>query len=130
MSKELDDFATKHSVSKELEKTEKEEESEEDLKPIGDDPDMAKSYIEWLKNRKKRAEISSALKSKMQKSILSELWERMAEKQDRTVDEELAKRVLDQSRYIRIIMESEIPQIGLNLYSVSIRCLKKNVKTV
>lgn len=76
-----------------------EEESEEDLKPIGDDPDMAKSYIEWLKNRRKQKLTSSALKSKMQKSIISELWERMSEKQDRTFDEELAKRVLDQSRY-------------------------------
>lgn len=97
-SKELDEFTMKHLIpKKKLER--EEEESEEDLKPIGDDPDMAKSYIEWLKNRRKQKLTSSALKSKMQKSIISELWERMSEKQERTFDEELAKRVLDQSRY-------------------------------
>ena len=97
-SKELDQFAMKHLVlKKKLDKDE--EESEEDLKPIGDDADMAKSYVEWLKNRKKQAVTFSALKSKMQKNIISKLWERMSEKQDRTLDEELAKRVLDQSRY-------------------------------
>lgn len=88
----------KHLVlKKKLDKDE--EESEDDLKPIGDDADMAKSYVEWLKNRKKQAVTFSALKSKMQKNIISKLWERMSEKQDRTLDEELAKRVLDQSRY-------------------------------
>ncbi|XP_017789316.1 PREDICTED: sperm flagellar protein 2-like [Habropoda laboriosa] len=65
---------------------------------------MAATYVEWLKNRRKRAATTAALKTKMQKELLSELWERMAEKQERVFDEAIARRVLDQSRYEKQIM--------------------------
>ncbi|XP_071857166.1 sperm flagellar protein 2 [Bombus fervidus] len=75
-----------------------------EVRAIADDPEMARVYVEWLKNRSKRAATAIALKSKMQKALLSELWERVAEKQERTFDEEMAKRVLDQSRYEKQIV--------------------------
>ena len=113
----MDEFAAKKLVlKKKLKEDIEEEESDEDLKPIGDDPDMAKSYIEWLKNRKKQTVTLSALKSKMHKNIISKMWESMSEKQERAFDEELAKRVLDQSRYE--LWVTETPRIGLNLYSL------------
>ena len=69
------------------------------VKAVGDDPEMARLYVEWLKDRRKRATTAAALKSQMQKALLSELWERMAARDERTLDEAIARRVLDQSRY-------------------------------
>ncbi|CAK9812941.1 Sperm flagellar protein 2 [Anthophora quadrimaculata] len=115
-SEELDRFARKHRVRKEkrLQKREKlgaaaeeeegEEEEEEELEAAVEDPEMAKMYVECLKNRRKRAATTTALKKKMLKALLSELWERMAEKQERVFDEVIAKRVLDQSRYEKQIV--------------------------
>ena len=83
---------------------EKEDASGEELKTIGHDPEMARLYVEWLKDRRKRATTAAALKSKMQKALLGELWERIAERQERTFDETIARRVLDQSRYEKQIV--------------------------
>ncbi|XP_043529166.1 sperm flagellar protein 2-like [Frieseomelitta varia] len=85
--------------------SEKEDESQAaTVKAVGDDPQMARLYVEWLKNRRKRATTAAALKSQMQKALLSELWERMAAREERTLDEAIARRVLDQSRYEKQIV--------------------------
>ncbi|KAK1133507.1 hypothetical protein K0M31_011311 [Melipona bicolor] len=86
--------------------SEKEDESEEEVKvkAVGDDPEMARLYVEWLKSRRKRATTAAALKSKMQKALFSELWERIAEREERTLDEAIGRRVLDQSRYEKQIV--------------------------
>ncbi|XP_026672745.1 sperm flagellar protein 2-like [Ceratina calcarata] len=106
-SKELDQFAVKHRVrvKRRDDEPETEEEEEKVEKEVpGEDPEMAKMYVQWLKDRKKHAMTANALKTNMQKALLSELWERMAEKQDKVFDEAIARRVLDQSRYEKQIV--------------------------
>lgn len=101
--KEVEEEVERERQRKRGEREEGEKEAAE-MRAIADDPEMARVYVEWLKNRSKRAATAIALKSKMQKALLSELWERVAEKQERTFDEEIAKRVLDQSRYEKQIV--------------------------
>lgn len=71
---------------------------------IVEDPEMAKAYVAWLKCRSKRASTLNVLKSKMQKALLSELWGRIEEKQERAFDEAIASRVLEQSNYEKQIV--------------------------
>ncbi|XP_076626313.1 sperm flagellar protein 2 [Colletes latitarsis] len=65
---------------------------------------MAKAYVDWLKCRRKRAATMAAVKTKMQKELLSRVWERLEEQQERAFDEAIAARVLDQSTYEKQIV--------------------------
>ncbi|XP_053987923.1 sperm flagellar protein 2-like [Hylaeus volcanicus] len=65
---------------------------------------MAKAYVDWLKCRSKREATTNIIKSKMQKELLSELWERLAQQQERVFDEAIAARVLNQSTYEKRIV--------------------------
>ncbi|XP_076755957.1 sperm flagellar protein 2 [Xylocopa sonorina] len=96
-SEELDRFELKHRVRAKEKEEEEEEEEEEEKETDG-------TYVDRLKDRRKRAATIDALKSKMRKALLSELWERMAAKQERAFDEAIASRVLDQSRYEKQIV--------------------------
>lgn len=106
-SEELDRFTRKHrrktGIPEEYEE-EKEISESVSMKTFEKDPEMATAYIEFLKCRSRRAATINSLKTKMQKTLLSELWERMAEEQERAFDREIASQVLDQSRYEKQIL--------------------------
>lgn len=86
-------------IEDEIEKTEARERAfEKDLENVAEDPEMARAYVEWLKCRKKRASTVSALNSKMQKTLLHQLWERISTDQEQVFDEAIANRTLEQSR--------------------------------
>ncbi|XP_076232985.1 sperm flagellar protein 2 [Calliopsis andreniformis] len=107
VSEELDRFARKHRLKTRSfdEYEEKTAMVEEELAArVQEDPKMATAYVEWLKSRSKRAATMTALKTKMQKALLSDLWKRIAEKQEETFDRAIASRVLDQSRYEKQIV--------------------------
>ncbi|XP_017757264.1 PREDICTED: sperm flagellar protein 2-like [Eufriesea mexicana] len=130
-SAELDRFALKHRVRPKSTKPQDakdkkrksgdgdddddEEEEEEDAetterKEKGEterstsDRETGRTYVERLKDRTKREKTAAAVKTKMQNALLSKLWEKMAEKQERRFDEAIAKRVLDQSMYEKRIV--------------------------
>ncbi|XP_014609178.1 PREDICTED: sperm flagellar protein 2-like [Polistes canadensis] len=69
-----------------------------------ENPDAAKAYISWLKNRKRKDNIDNTIKSGMQNTLLSELWKTLIEKREKSFDELLARRVLDQSHYEKQIV--------------------------
>ncbi|XP_076654254.1 sperm flagellar protein 2-like [Halictus rubicundus] len=88
-----------------VEKTEEREQAfATELEKAAADPEMARAYVEWLKCRRKRAAAVSALNSKMQKTLLHQLWERLSLEQENRFDESIARRTLDQSRYEKQIM--------------------------
>ncbi|XP_076284810.1 LOW QUALITY PROTEIN: sperm flagellar protein 2-like [Lasioglossum baleicum] len=109
-SLEADRFARKTAaktkrIEDEIEKKEEREEAfATELEQIVEDPEMARAYIEWVKCRRKRAAAVSALNSKMQKTLLHQLWERVSCEQENMFDEAIARRTLDQSRYEKQII--------------------------
>lgn len=68
------------------------------------DPATAAEYTDLLKKRSEKAAKSHALKMKIQTTMMTEAWERLLRKQDRSFDEALGRRVLDQSRYEKRMM--------------------------
>ncbi|XP_071571131.1 sperm flagellar protein 2-like [Temnothorax nylanderi] len=64
-----------------------------------EDPAAAADYIDFLKKRSEKAAKSHELKLKTQATMMAEAWEQLLRKQDRSFDEALGRRVLDQSRY-------------------------------
>lgn len=69
-----------------------------------EDPAAAAEYVDMLKKRSGKAAKSHERKLKTQTAMMTESWERLLRKQDRSFDEVLGKRVLDQSRYEKQIM--------------------------
>lgn len=63
------------------------------------DPPSATEYVDFLKRRSEKATKSHELKLKSQMAMMTNAWEQLLKKQDRSFDEVLGKRVLDQSRY-------------------------------
>ncbi|KAL2718829.1 hypothetical protein V1478_011248 [Vespula squamosa] len=100
--KEMDDFTRKHRV-----KPSKDDAYDpclsdklfEEMEVSAEDPEAAKSYISWLKNRKRKENVENAVKSRMQSMLLSELWKALSDKQETIFDESLARRSLDYSHY-------------------------------
>lgn len=72
--------------------------------PAVEDPAAAAEYVGLLKKRSGRATECQELKLKTQTSMMTEAWERLLRKQDRSFDEALGRRVLDQSRYEKQMM--------------------------
>lgn len=72
--------------------------------PCIKDPAAATEYIDLLKRRSEKATKSHALKLKIQTTMMTEAWEQLLRKQDRSFDEALGRRVLDQSRYEKQMM--------------------------
>lgn len=64
-----------------------------------EDPAAAAEYIDFLKKRSEKAAESHELKLKTQTAMMAEAWDRLLRKQDRSFDEALGRRALDQSRY-------------------------------
>ncbi|CAL7948006.1 unnamed protein product [Xylocopa violacea] len=106
-SEELERFESKHRVrvkkirssERSENQAEEEEEEEEELAMEDERETGRRTYVDRLKDRRKRVATIDALRSKMRKALLSELWERMTAKQERAFDEAIASRALDQSRY-------------------------------
>lgn len=68
------------------------------------DPAAAAEYVKCLKKRKEKAARSRETKLKSQTTMMSNAWEQLLKKQDRSFDEALSKRVLNQSRYEKRMM--------------------------
>lgn len=102
-SERLDEFTRKHPARKMKKKYQVVEccQSKRSLDVSHDveDPATAAEYIDFLKKRSEKAAKSHELKLKTQITMMAEAWERLLRKQDRSFDETLGRRVLDQSRY-------------------------------
>ncbi|XP_046830995.1 sperm flagellar protein 2-like [Vespa crabro] len=100
--KEMDDFARKHRI-----KTSKRDvydpcltdQMYDEIEISAEDPEAAKAYVSWLKDRKRKENVENAVKSRMQNMLLSELWKALSDKQEKIYDESLALRALDYSHY-------------------------------
>lgn len=111
-SKRLDEFARKHPVCKHpAHKMKKyqvirccDSKSFLDVSQEVEDPATAAEYIDFLKKRNEDAAKSHELKLRTQTTMMTEAWEQLLRKQDRSFDETLGRRVLDQSRYEKQIL--------------------------
>ncbi|XP_047361824.1 sperm flagellar protein 2-like [Vespa velutina] len=100
--KEMDDFARKHRI-----KTSKRDvydpcltdQMYDETEISAEDPEAAKAYVSWLRDRKRKENVENAVKSRMQSMLLSELWKALSDKQEKIYDETLARRALDYSHY-------------------------------
>ncbi|RLU21171.1 hypothetical protein DMN91_005544 [Ooceraea biroi] len=68
------------------------------------DSAAAAQYVDSLKKRSEKAAKSHELKLKSQAAMMTDAWEQLLRKQDRSFDEALGRRVLDQSRYEKRMM--------------------------
>lgn len=68
------------------------------------DSAAAAEYVDFLKKRSRKAAKSNELKLKSQTAMMTNAWEQLLKKQDRSFDEALGRRVLDQSRYEKQMM--------------------------
>lgn len=106
-SETLDEFARKHPPQKMKKKYRVVEccpgKKSFDI-PCVEDPAAAAKYIDLLKKRSEKVAKSHAPKLKIQTTMMTEAWERLLRKQDRSFDEALGRRVLDQSRYEKQMM--------------------------
>lgn len=105
-SKTLDEFARKHPPRKMKKYCVVESCSGKrslDM-PYIEDSAAAAKYIDLLKKRSEKAAKSHTSKHKTQTTMMIEAWERLLRKQDRSFDEALGRRVLDQSRYEKQMM--------------------------
>ncbi|KYN16022.1 Sperm flagellar protein 2 [Trachymyrmex cornetzi] len=100
-SKILDEFTRKHPVCKTKKKYQIECCPSKRILDVSciEDPTAAAKYIDFLKKRSKKTAKCHELKLKTQTTMMAEAWERLLRKQDRSFDEALGRRVLDQSRY-------------------------------
>lgn len=104
-SKEMDDFARKHrggaSKRRDVYDPCTSDKLYDELEVSAEDPEAAKAYVAWLKNRRRKVNVENAVKSRMQTMLLSELWKALSDEQETTYDEALARRTLDHSHYER-----------------------------
>lgn len=106
--KELDEFTKKHMIKE----TDKLPDSCEDIrvpsagqaKPPRVDKEAAKAYTKSLKSKRRQEEATRSFKSRMQKSLLSELWDQVLSDQEMELDEIVARKVLHQSQYEKQLM--------------------------
>nr|KAF7413235.1 hypothetical protein H0235_013086 [Vespula pensylvanica] len=100
--KEMDDFAQKHRIKSTKPVTYDpclSDKEFDEIEATAEDPEAAKAYVSWLKNRKRKENIENAVKSRMQSMLLSELWKALSDEQETIFDEVLARRALDHSHY-------------------------------
>ena len=97
----LDEFTRKHLVCKTTKKYQVECCPSKRILDVSciEDPTAAAEYIDFLKKRSKKTDKCHELKLKTQTMMMVEAWERLLRKQDRSFDEALGRRVLNQSRY-------------------------------
>ncbi|XP_025156059.1 sperm flagellar protein 2-like [Harpegnathos saltator] len=69
-----------------------------------EDSAAAAEYVEFLKKRGERVFKYQDLKLKTQTTMMADTWEKLLRQQDKSFDEALGLRVLDQSRYEKQIM--------------------------
>ncbi|XP_015174133.1 PREDICTED: sperm flagellar protein 2-like [Polistes dominula] len=108
ISKEMNDFARKHRIKSSIKDIYYDPCSNdkiyEEIELYEENPDAAKAYVSWLKNRKKKDNIDNTVKSGIQNTLISELRKNLLENQEKCFDELLARRVLDQSHYEKQII--------------------------
>ncbi|KYN06669.1 Sperm flagellar protein 2 [Cyphomyrmex costatus] len=100
-SEMLDEFTRKHPVCKTKKRYQVEccpSKRTLDVSCI-EDPTAAAEYVDFLKKRSKKTVKCHELKLKTQTTMMADAWEQLLRKQDRSFDEALGRRVLDQSRY-------------------------------
>lgn len=102
-SESLDEFTCKHPARKTMKRHQVvkccHSKSSLDMSHKVKDLATAADYIDFLKKRNENAAKSHEVKLKTQITMMAEAWERLLGKQDRSFDEALGRRVLDQSRY-------------------------------
>lgn len=107
-SKRLDQFARKH-PARTTKKTKKKlieccpQKKFFDMSPV-EDPVIATEYIDFLKKRSEQTLKSQDSKLKTQTMMMADVWEKLLGRQDKSFDEALGRRVLNQSRYEKQIM--------------------------
>ncbi|XP_014482571.1 PREDICTED: sperm flagellar protein 2-like [Dinoponera quadriceps] len=69
-----------------------------------EDPAIATKYVDFLKKRSKRAAKFHDSKLKTQTTMIVDAWEKLLKQQDKSFDEALGLRVLNQSQYEKQIM--------------------------
>lgn len=62
-------------------------------------PEAAKQFMKTLKSRKHSMNATKNFKLQMQQGLLTDVWNKMAEDQEREFDRIIAKKILDQSQY-------------------------------
>ncbi|XP_036142847.1 sperm flagellar protein 2 [Monomorium pharaonis] len=101
-SRQLDEFSRKHPARKTKNRCQVVEccpwKKTLDVSCV-EDSAAAREYVDFLKKRSKKAAKSHESKLKTQTAMMSEAWERLLRKQDKSFDEALGRQVLDQSRY-------------------------------
>jgi len=98
----LDEFARQHAVPKMKKKYEVVEccPAKKSLAPYCmDGSTAAMEYVDFLKKRSGKATRAYELRLKSQMTMMTNAWEQLLKKQDRSFDEALGERVLDHSRY-------------------------------
>lgn len=106
-SERLDEFARRHPARKTKEKYKVVEccPSKKFLDmPFVEDRTAAAEYVDFFKKRSRRAIEPQKSKLKVQTMMMQDAWEKLLRKQDKSFDEALGKRVLDQSQYEKRMM--------------------------
>jgi len=102
----LDEFARQHAVPKMKKKYEVVEccPAKKFLVSCCIKDSAAAEYVDFLKKRSGKAARAYELRLKSQITMMTNAWEQLLKKQDRSFDEALGKQVLDQSRYEKRMM--------------------------
>ncbi|XP_034945820.1 sperm flagellar protein 2-like [Chelonus insularis] len=98
---ELDSFAKKHKVTSRQPKFTKSDQSKKDANDfhLQKDSDVTKEFMNILKRKKQQAIEIYNFKSQMQNMLLSQVWEKMENDQEKEFDKIIAQKVLRQSQY-------------------------------
>lgn len=107
-SRKLDEFARKHPARVAKKKKKKlveccPQKKFLDVSPV-EDPAIAAEYVDFLRKRGERTLKFQDSKLKTQATMMANAWEKLLRRQDKSFDEALGRRVLDQSRYEKQIM--------------------------
>lgn len=107
-SERLDEFAHEHPARKSKQRKKQlveccPQKKFLDLSSV-EDPATAREYVDLLRKRGERTAKFQDSKLKIQTTMMADTWEKLLRQQDKSFDEVLGLRVLDQSRYEKQIM--------------------------
>ena len=104
--KDIDEFQNKYKTrsSYEFYEDPRKKKSRKDLKPGEITFEAVEEYLKKMKNQRDRESTTRQFKDRMQKLLLSEVWEKLLKDQETKFDEIVAKKVLIQSQYEKRII--------------------------
>ena len=106
--RDLDEFAKKHKVKKSKQEPDvckdARKTSVDKVKPHRVDHEAAKAFTKSLKSKYRQEAMTKNFKTRMQKQLLSELWDKVQKDQEMQFDEILAGKILKQSQYEKQLM--------------------------